>query len=362
MRHNPSAATAPDAQGAVEKRAVCNNRRSSMGYITSLFVRKVIQQVDDSVDKTSILMKVGVDPDGPIEPKKMVSDADYYSFLEDIAAVDPRVRSLPLRTGASMRCDDYGIFGLAWKSAVNLRGSYQRAERYAQVLTNVSTYQVVKVDQGALMHLHRDGERRLGMRLSNEATIASITAISRQVSSTPFHPTAIFFKHAAPDDISDHEAYFGCPVYFDSDKDALLISQQALETPNKLGDSTISQFFDTHLEDEVSQLEDKTNLAFQVCAIISRSLSEGIPNISDVARQLAMSGRTLQRKLSRQKYTFQALVDESRRQLAERLVKETEYTFSEIAFMCGFSEQSAFNRAFKRWAGKTPRSYRLSTT
>ncbi|MDJ0835172.1 MAG: AraC family transcriptional regulator [Acidobacteriota bacterium] len=331
-----------------------------MGYITSLFVRKVIQQVDENVDKKSIMMNVGVDPDGPVEPKKMVLDTDYYSFLEDIAAADPHVRTLPLRAGESMRCDDYGIFGLAWKSAVNLRGSYERAERYAKVLTNVSAYQVVEVDHGALMHLHRDGERRLGMRLSNEATIASVTAISRQVSSTPFNPTAVFFKHAAPDDVSDHEAYFGCPVYFDSDKDALLVSRQSLESPNKLGDLTISRFFDSHLEGEVSKLEDKTGLAFQVCAIISRSLSEGVPNISGVARQLAMSGRTLQRKLSRQKYTFQALVDESRRQLGERLVKETEYSFAEIAFMCGFSEQSAFNRAFKRWAGKTPRTYRLN--
>ena len=331
-----------------------------MGYITSLFVRKVIRQVGERVDKKSILMKVGVDPDGPVDPKQMVLDTDYYAFLEEIAAVDPHVRTLPLKAGESMRCDDYGIFGLAWKSAVNLRGSYQRAERYAQVLTNVSTYQVVDVDQGALMHLHREGERRLGMRLSNEATIASVTSISRQVASVPFNPSAVFFKHPAPDDISDHKAYFGCPVHFGSDKDALLVSKEALETPNKLGDATISGFFDTHLKEEVSQLEDKTSLSYQVCAIISRSLSEGIPKISDVAGQLAMSGRTLQRKLSEQHHTFQALVDESRRQLAKYLVRETEHNFSEIAFMCGFSDQSAFNRAFKRWSGQTPRSYRLA--
>ena len=332
-----------------------------MGYITSLFVRKVIRKVDDSVDKRSILKNIGVDPDGPVDPKQMVLDTDYYAFLEEIAADDPQITSLPLRVGESMKCDDYGVFGLAWKSAIHLRGSYNRAERYAQVLTNVSTYQVTEVEQGALMHLHRDGERRLGMRLSNEATIASITSISRQVASRPFNPIAIYFKHAGPDDISDHETYFGCPVYFESDKDALLVSEESLQTPNKLGDATISRFFDTHLKEEVSQLEDKTTLSYKVCAIIARSLSEGVPNISDVARQLAMSGRTLQRKLSQQQYTFQTLVDESRRQLAERLVKETDYGFAEISYMCGFSEQSAFNRAFKRWAGQTPRSYRLKT-
>ena len=83
-----------------------------MGHITSLFVRKVIRQVGDWVAKKSILMKVGVNPDGPIEPKKVVSDTDYYSFSEDNTAVDPHVRTLPLRVRESIRCDDYGVFGL----------------------------------------------------------------------------------------------------------------------------------------------------------------------------------------------------------------------------------------------------------
>jgi len=72
-----------------------------------------------------------------------------------------------------------------------------------------------------------------------------------------------------------------------------------------------------------------------------------------------MSGRTLQRRLSDRGYSFQKVVDEARRELAERLLKGTEYPLAEVAFLTGFSEQSAFNRAFKRWAGQTPRSFRL---
>ena len=73
-----------------------------------------------------------------------------------------------------------------------------------------------------------------------------------------------------------------------------------------------------------------------------------------------MSGRTLQRRLSEQGYSFQNLVDESRRQLAEQLLQQTDYSLAEVSFMTGFSEQSAFTRAFKRWAGQTPRSFRLN--
>ena len=157
-----------------------------MGQITSLFVRKVVGAVEEGIDKDTMLRSVGIEPDSPVDPSQMVSDAEYYAFLERIAAAENNGATLPLRAGAAMRCDDYGAFGLAWKSATNLRGSYERAERYARVLTSVSTYEVERVDQGAFMHLHRVGERRLGMRLSNEATIASIVSISQQVSTKLF--------------------------------------------------------------------------------------------------------------------------------------------------------------------------------
>lgn len=332
-----------------------------MGKVTSLFVRKVINEVDESVDKGALLRSVGIDPDCPVDPAHMVPDTEYYAFLERIAAVDRNVGTLPLRVGAAMRCDDYGAFGLAWKSATDLLGSYRRAERYARVLTSVSTYEVEMADAGAFMHLHRDGERRLGLRLSNEASIASVVSISRQAASKEFHPIAVYFKHPAPEIVAGHEAYFACPVHFASDRDALYVSNESLKTPNKLGDEAISKFFDTHLEADLSKLEDDSALDRRVQIQISQSLSEGGPPISDVARQLGMSGRTLQRKLSDRGYSYQALVDESRRRLAERLLQETDYSLAEVAFMTGFSEQSSFTRAFKRWAGQTPRSYRLDS-
>jgi len=331
-----------------------------MGKITSLFVRKVLGAVGDEVDKAGLMRSVGMDPDSPVDPKYMISDIEYYDFLERLAAVEKNPTTIPLRAGAAMRCDDYGAFGLAYKSATTLRGSYDRAERYALVLTNVSTYTLELASEGGYEHLHREGERRLGMRLSNEATIASMASISREVSAKPFTPLAVYFKHDPPDSIAEHEAYFGCPVYFGTDRDALLVSYDTLNTPNQLGDKSISMFFDSHLEAEVSKVKEEHTLEHQVRGEISRALSEGVPGISDVATSLGMSGRTLQRRLADHGYTFQVLVDESRRQLAERLLQQTDYSLAEVAFMTGYSEQSAFTRAFKRWAGQTPRSFRVS--
>lgn len=330
-----------------------------MGKVTSLFARKVVEEVDDGVDKDALLRSVGLERSEPVDPSHMIDDTDYYAFLERAAAVDPHATTLPLRAGAAMRCDDYGAFGLAWKAATTLRGSYDRAERYARVLTSVATYEVEPTVDGAFMHLHRGGERRLGLRLSNEATIASIASISREVSSEPFRPVAVYFKHAAPASTRHHAAFFGCPVHFGSERDALLVSAKTLHTPYKLGDPSISRFFDTHLAAEVATFDDEIPLDRQVRDYVSTSLSEGIPALSDVARHLGMSGRTLQRRLSEQGHSYQRLVDDSRRQLAKRLLRHTDFSLIEVAFMTGFSGQSAFTRAFKRWAGQTPRSFRI---
>ena len=135
-----------------------------MGQITSLFVRKVINEADDSVDKDALLHSIGIAPDSPIDPSHMVPDTEYYALLERLSVLDGNGTTIPLRSGGSMRCDDYGAFGLAWKSATNLLGSFQRAERYARVLTSVSTYEIEIADAGAFMHLHRVGERCLGQR------------------------------------------------------------------------------------------------------------------------------------------------------------------------------------------------------
>ena len=339
--------------------AVATVITANMGKITSLFVRKVLGAIEDDIDKDALMRSVGIDPTSPVDPSFMVSAADYYGFLERLAGEVANPYTVSLRGGGAMRCDDYGAFGLAFKSAPNLRGSYERSLRYGRVLTSVATYPLEPAPEGVYVHLKRDGERRLGMRISNEATIAAIAAISREVSTEAFTPITVFFKHEAPAEIAGHEAYFGCPVQFGTDRDALLVSTQTLMVPNQLGDETIARFFDTHLDAALSTLEDETTLDQQVRSQIARALSEGVPVISDVASQMGMSGRTLQRRLADHGYTFQTLVDEARRQLAERLLKQTNYSLAEIAFMTGYSEQSAFTRAFKRWAGQTPRSFRL---
>lgn len=331
-----------------------------MSMITSLYVYKVLSHVSTDVQAKDLMETLGLDLEGPIDPKHMISSDQFYDFFATLAERDPDGMSLPLRIGASMRCDEYGAFGLAWKSAPNLRGSYVRSERYGHVLGSAETYSLEKSNDGYFFNLEKAGDGRLGMQLSNEASMSAVDVISKEVCTIKFMPQSVFFKHSARGDNTVYESHFDCPVYFEAGRDALLVSEESIDAPNKLGDETIAQFFDKHLEQELASLTNDDGLEQQVRRAISNVLSEGIPTLSFIASELGIGARTLQRRLSEHGHSFQSVVDMARKDLAQRLLRETEYSLAEIAFLTGFAEQSGFTRAFKRWAGQTPRSYRLN--
>ena len=326
-----------------------------MGAVTSLFVRKVVATAGDAVDGDALLRSIGLDPADDADVAQMVADTAYYDLLERIAAETGGAVDLPLRVGAAMACDDYGVFGLAWKTAPTLRASFARAERYWRLLTTVSVYEVRARDADAWFVLHRAGERRLGLRMSNEATLASVVSISRQVSPVPFAPLEVHLKHPPPATTAHHEAYFGCPVVFESDHDALLVPAEALVRPNRLGDHAITRYLLAHLDEELGRMRAESSLGDMVRDAISQSLSDGVPRMTEVARRLGVSERTLQRRLGEEGLTFQKLAEEARRELAEALLVQSDYSMAEVAFLTGFSEQSAFNACVQALGQPDPR-------
>lgn len=332
-----------------------------MAQITSLYVYKVLSQASPGVETRDLIRKLGLPVDGPIDPTQMVSSTEYYDFFAALVDRDPYGLSLPLKIGASMRSDEYGAFGLAWKSAPTLRGSFTRAERYGHVLGSAETYSLEETTEGFLFNLEKAGDGCPGMLLSNEASMSAVYIISKEVSSSNFIPFAIYFKHAPRGDTRVYESHFGCPVHFETGRDAVLVSKESIEIPNRLGDESIAKFFDRHLEQQLNSLKGEIDLQQQVRRAVANVLSEGVPKLSRIASELNMGARTLQRRLSEQGYSFQNVVDMAQKDLAQRLLRETDYSLAEVAFLTGFAEQSGFTRAFKRWAGQTPRSYRLRT-
>lgn len=334
-----------------------------MGWISAVFIHKALDVAEQEgllspTARRDLCRGTGIISTDPIDPKTMVSDTAFFGLLERLDQLGPTGRSVPIQLGASMRCDDYGVFGLAFKSAPDLLASYRRVERFGKVVTSIANFQVEQSETMVRMSVIPGRERRLGLTMTNELAVAAALALSREVSRVPIDPTAVYLAAPAPARDEAYRDHFQCPIQYEAVCDALEIDIEMAARPNRLADDGISTFFEAHLDHELSEIGASASLEQRVLDQIGDSLSEGIPKLSEVAGQLGMGGRTLQRRLSEAGVAYQDLVTDARRMLAERLLRHTEFGLAEIAFLTGFSDQSAFTRAFKRWHGQTPATYR----
>jgi AraC-like DNA-binding protein len=140
----------------------------------------------------------------------------------------------------------------------------------------------------------------------------------------------------------------------------MLLPRRSLDRPLVRADAGLCAVLERHARELLERLPRATSLSGRIRQLVAGDLVKGVPSPAEVARRLHMSGRTLQRRLREDGTSHRALVDELRRDLAMRYLGEREIGIAEVAFLLGFSEASAFHRAFRRWSGTTPSAYRRS--
>ncbi|MBR9652997.1 AraC family transcriptional regulator [Thalassovita aquimarina] len=330
--------------------------------ISALYARKQIKQAVKVEDTARLYSIVGLDPDQPEDPADMVSVDDYHTLLEAIADSEwPNLR-FHMRVCAGMRCEDFGAFGLAFKAAPTLRHAFQRLGRYTRLHNQVSKFSYID-REGVFCWTHeKPCSDRLGAQLANEAALATTLTLSRENTMQGLTPLRVQFTHDRGGSTDPLVEHFGIEPIFGAEIDGMQFAIEDIDRATSVGDPAIWKFFTDHLETTLPETKEAARpLEEQVMEEIAKLLSGGVPQLSEVAAALAMGPRTLQRRLSEQGKTYQVLVNDARRQLAQQLVSGSRYSLSEIAFLTGFSEQSAFTRAFKRWSGQTPGAYRSSS-
>ncbi len=330
-----------------------------MADVSAEILRKIARVSRGSLDPTALLRSVGFEEGEGSARRALAPAAIYYDLLE--RCHDGTDHELPFRYGASITPEDFGAFGLALKTAPSVGEALERLARYVLVISDTMTYGLLDEPGGRAFFLGgRPYEERFGVRLANECALAAVIAILRTTATGPIVPLSVAFRHPPPDERTYHERFFGCTVRFSAGLDALHFTHESLAIPLRLRDEGLSSFLLAQLEHEHEQRVEPS-LVLRVRSAITDLLCEGAPRKSSVARQLGMSERTLQRRLSEEGQSFQGLVSQVRREVAESLLSRTGQSLGEVAFLTGFSDQSAFQRAFKVWTGKTPLGYRQAS-
>ena len=164
----------------------------------------------------------------------------------------------------------------------------------------------------------------------------------------------VHFQHSAPKDVFSYEQYFHCKVRFSQPKTQLLIPQQELKKPLKQGDHTLQKILMQQAQVLLEKLPSTTQIDERLQQAILEGLQQNEHQIEHIAEKMNVSVRQLQRYLQQQNTTFQQRMQNIRFVLAQQYLKEQHLTLQEIALLLGYSEQSAFQRAFKQWSNLTP--------
>jgi len=193
-----------------------------------------------------------------------------------------------------------------------------------------------------------------------EYTLAAVFLRTRIATNQQFPLTRVEFSHPRPTDTREHQRVFECPVAFGASDCRLVLSRAVWSTPRAGSDPALFSVLDTHAKMLLDRLPSPPDVVTKVRGAIEAELRGGNPRLESIARCLAMSPRTLQRRLSEEGVLFNDLLDEIRLRAAKTYLAQQDVAGAEVAYLLGFAEQSSFNHAFKRWTGRTPTEYRRS--
>jgi AraC-like DNA-binding protein len=283
--------------------------------------------------------------------------ADHFFELHEILDKQLDV-GFSIRVGQQMEMDDYGVLGLSWKTCSWAGEIFDRSERYFKLLSNSYVFKVEKQSNISNIYLFRDAHRR-GVELSNEATFSAAVVVLQAITESAIAPISVSFMHSAPEKLYSYQEAFKCPILFDQTHNFISYRSEDLEMRTAKADVSINKFLLDRVDEETKGIEiSSKRISSDVENLIKDALPSGIPSIAQIGILMSMSNRTLTRRLFEDGHTFRDLIRKQQEEISKSLLKKSNRSMSEIAFETGFSEQSAFNRAFKRWTGKTPIEFR----
>lgn len=323
---------------------------------TTATVRAVLKAAEEVgissetlLDQAGIRSDVAYDPDGEVtlDVMKAFWEIAYRETRNPYLAIDAGIRAVH----GSYKTIDYLVL------AASTPG--EGLARFVEHFRLINTWLNFEIGEDDFGH-HLALKSTIGPVPfpAVEITFTVVTERFRRMLGPDWTPRKVEFLHAPAGDPAFYRGYFRSEVSFSGETARLSIREQDWNRPLATGDQGLFEVLSDHASHLNSTRPHPDDLVTQAQQEIMRVLRDGEPDISAIAQALAVSTRTLQRRLEERDMTFTRLVDEVRENQARNLVSSGSMSLSEIAFFLGYSDQSALTRAFKRWTGQTPKKFR----
>jgi AraC-like DNA-binding protein len=253
----------------------------------------------------------------------------------------------------------YSALGMSMVSSRTLGEALHRGCRFSQIASEGATVVLQERDDGnvALALQMSAVQVELVAVEAMEAFMATTTQILRNISRNGLQPLEVHFRHNREPDRAAYEDFFQAPLIFDAREYKIIIPRAALAYKCDQANPELAENLDLWMSEYLARFE-ANSLSAKVRRLLAEKLPDGEYKQEDVASALAMSTRSLQRSLQKEGTSFKALLEATRQDMAMKYIEEKQLSLIEICCLLGFSDQSNFTKAFKRWTGKAPYSYR----
>jgi AraC-like DNA-binding protein len=281
--------------------------------------------------------------------------AEWIALLDLVAAEDHRP-ALGLAIGQRVQPRHAGVMGYLGLSCETMGEALWRFERYHRLVYDGNPIQMnIDADSVSISWGIVHG---CPGQLADETAIAAFTTITRKLVNAQVMAKRVEFVNAQPPYLQPYTDFFQCPVSFGHERTTVVFSSDYLNLPIRFGDSGLRALLEQQAEALLRTLPENDEFEHHLKQALVKSLHSGEPTLNVVASALHVSARTLQRRLAERDLHFHSVLETTRLALARDYMSNSTLSLTEIALLLGYSEQSAFTRAFKRWTGLTPRQAR----
>lgn len=251
----------------------------------------------------------------------------------------------------------FDVHFYAMLSSPTLGAAFERLGRYQRLIHETTRVELAVRGEHATLR-HRMPGGMAAPRQTAEFLVAAWVRAGRMATASSWAPSEVRFAHGAPVNAREHEEFFGAPVRFAASENGLRLPATLLKMPCVRADPALLGVLDRYATDRIERAPRADCFADRARSMLAEELRGGEPSATALASRLKMSVRTLNRSLAAEGTSYRKLLDQLRGELAEHHLADNRVSIGEVAFLLGFSELSAFYRAFKRWTGRTPAELR----
>ena len=312
----------------------------------------------EGFDAKALLANTELSEDDLVEPYKLISEEQARMYYLNLVRLADRA-GVGLEIGWLTALSDMGPHGMAMMTARTVGESLQKTWELRNNYNALVDWEYALTDS-LLVHSVRSNEPDTQLRtFLIERGLATLQAHAEELIGSSAKPVRVLFDYKSPSNLAQYKDIFRCPLRFSQEQTQLHYPRTWMDRAIETHDPTTAEVLGALRTSLHERLSSGGDIVHDVKMALRREPGK-FPSVERIADGLAMSSRTLRRKLGQHDVRYQDLLEGERRRVAEDLLRNTTMTIQQIADQCGFNDAQNFSQAFRRWQGMTPTEFRNS--